>query len=156
MRITVSRWFGAVSVVSVALLATGCAQQSATDYGAPTNGGVEGGSLAAITAETPQEELVHIRAELAQVKGDLAEEGVYGCCIRPGCDFCPLAVEKCPCAGNLVKGEGVCGQCKAGWIGGHGQLEGVNADDVQIAPAEMMKMMYDMLQQKVDEATGGI
>ncbi len=89
-------------------------------------------------------QLDKVRADLDAEKKKLAKDGQYSCCNAPACDMCALDMNMCPCRTNLKKGEGVCEQCKGGWMAGHGDVEGVKAEDVKSMPAEMSKMGYDM------------
>ena len=94
------------------------------------------------TAE--DKELAGIRDDLTTVKGKLTEQGKYNCCIAPTCDFCALAVGKCPCGTNVAKGKPVCGTCAGGWAAGHGQVPDVDPAKVMAISGDMAKMMYDM------------
>ena len=85
-----------------------------------------------------------VRGDLDAEKSKLAKDGQYSCCIAPMCDMCALDMNMCPCRTNLKKGEGVCEQCKGGWMSGHGDVEGVKAEDVKPMSPEMSKMGYDM------------
>ncbi|GEM_PF-3181348 len=84
----------------------------------------------------------------------LAKEMVYGCCIKPGCNFCSLAGDMCPCAMNLRKGGPVCPECWGGWQVGFGRLEGVDAAKVQVIPKSKLKMMYEMKTMSFQKAIG--
>jgi len=74
----------------------------------------------------------------------LTGEGIYGCCIKPGCTFCSTSTDMCPCAANLRKGGPVCAECWGGWHAGKGRLTGVKLESVELLPKEKLKMMYDM------------
>lgn len=89
-------------------------------------------------------DLDKVRADLNKAKSKLAKEGHYSCCNAPTCNQCALDMNMCPCRENLKKGEGVCGECKAGWTAGYGDVEGVKAEDVKPMPPEMAKMGTDM------------
>lgn len=96
-------------------------------------------------------DLGHARADLKKAKAALATEGKYGCCIKGGCDQCALAMEGCPCGKMLAEGKPVCPECKGGWVAGRGELPGVKAADVKVAPDEMlgkMSMMRAMQDEK--------
>ncbi len=86
-------------------------------------------------------DLDHARADLRKAK---AQGGPISCCIKPGCDMCPLAANMCPCAKNLAGGKPVCGECKMGWMVGHGQLQGIKPEDVKMGDMEMGKKMRQM------------
>ena len=81
---------------------------------------------------------------LVKAKADMSVSGAYACCIKPGCNFCPLAADKCPCRSNVKTPMGVCGECKAGWEAGVGAVEGVQPQNVQQIKGDMLKMMYSM------------
>lgn len=83
----------------------------------------------------------------------LTGEGIYGCCIKPGCAFCSTSADMCPCAMNLAKGGPVCPECWGGWTAGKGNLPGVKAEDVQVIPKSKLKMMYDMRSKNFGEAS---
>ena len=83
-------------------------------------------------------------ATLVKAKADMSVSGAYACCIQPGCNFCPLAADKCPCRSNVKTPMGVCGECKAGWEAGVGAVEGVQPQNVQQIKGDMLKMMYSM------------
>jgi hypothetical protein len=82
----------------------------------------------------------------------LSQDGVYHCCITPGCEFCPDAANMCPCATSLRKGGPVCPECWGGWIAGNGWLPGVKAADVKVLPEAKLKMMYDMRAKNFEQA----
>jgi hypothetical protein len=80
----------------------------------------------------PPPELAEAFAALDRAKRVLAEAGLYGCCVRPGCDMCAFEAD-CPCGSEILKGAknaGVCGRCVDGWHAGHGAFEGVEMADV--------------------------
>lgn len=94
------------------------------------------------TAE--DKELAEIRDNLTTVKGKLTEQGKYNCCIAPTCNFCALAVGKCPCGTNVAKGKPVCGTCAGGWAAGFGHVPDVDPAKVKSISGDMAKMMYNM------------
>jgi len=100
----------------------GCAQQ-------PQNTGY--GSSAAPT-DKPTPTLPTVRADLATIKGQLATQGRYACCIKSPCNLCALARGDCPCANEVKNGEGVCGECYAGWKAGHGKVQGIDPTKVML------------------------
>lgn len=81
---------------------------------------------------------------LVKAKQELGAKQAYQCCIKPGCNFCALAADKCPCGNNVKTPMGVCGECKAGWEAGVGNVDGVKAEDVKLIQGDMLKMMYSM------------
>ncbi len=96
------------------------------------------------------------RAAVVEHQKALTADGVYSCCIKPGCTFCSTAGDMCPCGMNLAKGEPVCGECWGGWFAGKGNVPGVdvskNMDKIHVLPKEKMKMMYDMKEMGLKKA----
>ncbi len=88
------------------------------------------------------------RAAMLDHQKALKAEGVYSCCINPGCAFCSTAGDMCPCAMNLKQGKPVCPECWGGWHVGKGRLPGIDPGDrtqnIKVLPKDMLKMMYDM------------
>jgi len=70
--------------------------------------------------------LLQAQAELQTAKVAAAADGRMNCCIRPmagkapGCDLCLRLRGRCDCGPELVSGNGVCGECKAGYENGRG------------------------------------
>lgn len=92
-------------------------------------------------------------ATLVQAKADMSVSGAFACCIKPGCNFCALAADKCPCRSNVKGPTGVCGECKAGWEAGVGAVDGVQPQNVQQIKGDMLKMMYSMREPRERMAT---
>ena len=119
--------------------------------------------LAKAEQEKPKEQMMKASKE-AMAKGEaarkaitdhqkaLVKDGVYSCCIKPGCTFCSTAGDMCPCAMNLAKGQAVCPECWGGWQAGQGRLKDIDASKVQIIPKEKLKMMYDMKAKNMKKA----
>ncbi len=95
---------------------------------------------------------VATRKALLDQMMSLMEDGVADCCINPGCAFCVLAADGCPCAGNLAKGGPVCPECWGGWQSGQGMLPGVKAEEVKILPKDQLKKVYGMKAEKLEQA----
>jgi hypothetical protein len=122
--------------------------------------------LAKAEQEKPKDEMKKASKE-AMAKGEaarkaitdhqkaLAKDGVYSCCIKPGCTFCSTAGDMCPCAMNLAKGDSVCPECWGGWQAGQGRLKDIDRSKVQIIPKEKLEMMYDMKSKNMKKATEG-
>jgi hypothetical protein len=92
------------------------------------------------------------RQAIVEHQKALAGEGIYGCCIKPGCTFCSTSADMCPCAANLKKGDPVCPECWGGWQAGRGRLTGVETEKVKLLPKEKLKMMYDMRSKNFEKA----
>ena len=93
---------------------------------------------------SPHPDVAQALGAIVKAKEDMSVKGAYACCIRPGCNFCPLSADKCPCRSNVKTPTGVCGECKAGWEAGVGAVEGVQPENVQQIKGDMLKMMYSM------------
>lgn len=98
---------------------------------------------------------VAARKAVVEHRKAVSAEMVYSCCIKPGCAFCSLSVDMCPCAMNLRKGGPVCPECWGGWQVGHGRLDGIDAEKVQVIPKSKLKMMYDMRAKNFQKASAG-
>lgn len=93
---------------------------------------------------SPHPDVAQALGAIVKAKEDMAIKGAYACCIQSGCNFCPMASDKCPCRSNVKTPTGVCGECKAGWEAGVGAIEGVQPQNVQQIKGDMLKMMYSM------------
>lgn len=91
------------------------------------------------------------KAVLAHQKS-LRSDGVYRCCISPGCTFCSLAADMCPCAKMLAKGGPVCPECWGGWVAGKGRLPNVDPAKVKVIPRSKLRMMYMMREKMLNAA----
>jgi len=78
-----------------------------------------------------EEQHATIMVKLQTVKQDLSNKGEYTCCIMPTCNWCLINSKHCACAGHLVKGETVCNGCVVGWKLGHGNVKGVQLENVK-------------------------
>jgi hypothetical protein len=88
-----------------------------------------------------EEQIKKIHKDIDKVKAELMKTQKYGCCINPGCDFCPLAAAMCPCMINAAKKQPVCPECKAGWVSGQGQIPGLKNEDIKSFTDDTLKMM---------------
>ena len=95
---------------------------------------------------------VATRKALLEQLTALMDDGVADCCIDPGCAFCLIAADGCPCAGSLAKGGPVCPECWGGWQAGQGMLPDVKPEKVQILPKDRLKKMYDLKTAKLEQA----
>jgi hypothetical protein len=95
------------------------------------------------------------RKALVEQRKALAEDGVWNCCIEPGCVFCQTAADGCPCEMNLKKGSAVCPECWGGWQAGQGQIQGVDPRKVPLPSRDLLKKLYDMKAEKLKKADGG-
>ena len=95
---------------------------------------------------------VATRKALLDQVATLMEDGVADCCIEPGCAFCVIAADACPCAGSLAKGGPVCPECWGGWQAGQGMLPDVKPEKVQVLPKDQLKKVYDLKAEKLEQA----
>ena len=113
---------------------------------------------AAPTAPQPSPEALKAldasRKAYAQARDQLEKDGVYNCCIKPGCAFCGLTMGRCPCAANLAQNKGVCPECWGGWHADQGALPGQQTRDkdnqllldgrlIRVTTLSALKAMYD-------------
>ena len=75
--------------------------------------------------------LEQVKADLAEVKMAVANEGDYLCCVEPACDWCLLKEGTCACRENLEAKKEVCAGCGLGWHNDQGAVDGVKASDVK-------------------------
>lgn len=95
---------------------------------------------------------VAVRKALLDQVSTLMEDGAADCCTQPGCVFCPIAADACGCAGSLAKGGPVCPECWGGWQAGQGMLPDVKPESVKILPSDVLKKVYGMKAERLDQA----
>ncbi len=96
---------------------------------------------------------VATRKALLDQQSALMEDGVFDCCIDPGCTFCAIAADGCGCAASLAKGGPVCPECWGGWQAGQGMLPDIKPEKVQILPKDQLKKLYGMKAKKLEQAS---
>lgn len=69
-------------------------------------------------------------SQLDVYKAELAEQGKYDCCVKPGCNECVLQRGECHCREGVEKGGPCCGECTAAWIDGRGDVAGLDREEV--------------------------
>jgi len=69
-------------------------------------------------------------AALELYKTELAQDGKYDCCVKPGCNECVIRTGECHCRIGVEKGGPCCGECTAAWIEGRGNVAGVDREKV--------------------------
>lgn len=84
-----------------------------------------------VNKATPEERLAEVKSELKSLKGVLAGEGAYNCCVQPACDWCLLQEGECECYDNLKADKKVCPGCGLGWHNGKGVIKGIEASQVK-------------------------
>lgn len=94
------------------------------------------------------------RKALVEQRTALMKDGVWNCCIQPGCIFCQTAADACPCESNLKQGRAVCPECWGGWQAGQGQVAGVNPARVPLPSRETLQKLYGMKAQKLGKGGG--
>ena len=127
-------------VLVIAILVFGSAQNANAQQAMQGMQGMEGKME---MVKSP--EMNKIRHDLKKTKTKLSKAGHYDCCNQPSCDFCAISMNSCECANHVRTGKGgVCGECKGGWMTGHGAISGKTADDIKMVSPEEAKMGYDM------------
>ena len=95
------------------------------------------------------------RKALVEQRQALIKDGVWNCCIEPGCVFCQTAADGCPCEANLKKGQAVCPECWGGWQAGQGQVQGIDPRRVPLPGQDLLKKLYDMKAKNLKKAAEG-
>ena len=100
-------------------------------------------AMAALAHEGPKKpqkptkakaDLDQTKKQLDGARKELATQGNFACCVKPGCSLCLLTEGSCSCADKAGKGEGVCGECFGGWKAGRGAVKGVSAKSITLTP----------------------
>ena len=87
-----------------------------------------------------QRQIEAARKKLEGLKKDLAAQGKYKCCVKPGCSLCIRTNGSCNCAANVKAGKGSCGECQEGWLAGRGSVKGVDKNQLAFLAAENQKV----------------
>lgn len=102
----------------------GCTAEESSDSNGANGDSAANGATAPLDLTT-----VDLKAAVAE---QIAASDEYGCCLKMPCSQCMVNMGMCPCAGNIADDKPVCHECKGGWTGGGGGLDGVEADDVKV------------------------
>ena len=65
------------------------------------------------------------------LRDSLLRNGLYDCCIKPGCDHCILKDGRCDCYENIRKSDPICGECLRGYKEGKGKLKLVSIPELE-------------------------
>ena len=65
------------------------------------------------------------------LRDSLIRNGLYDCCIKPGCDHCILKEGQCDCYKNIRKSDPICGECLRGYKAGRGKLKLVSIPELE-------------------------
>ena len=98
-------------------------------------------NASANNAGDAKQQIQAARAALKDAKHTLGE--TMDCCMEPACDFCALAIEKCPCGANIKAGKPICGNCADGWEAGRGDVPNIDKSKIKRYTPEIAKMMFD-------------
>lgn len=69
-------------------------------------------------------------AELDKYTTELAANGKYDCCVKPGCRECVIRAGECHCRKVIDANGPCCGECTQSWIEGRGNTAGVDREKV--------------------------
>src|SRR4051794_13153614 len=69
-------------------------------------------------------------AELDKYTNELAANGKYDCCVKPGCRECVIRAGECHCRKVIDANGPCCGECTQSWIEGRGNTAGVDRQKV--------------------------
>ncbi len=127
-------------VVAVALLSSTCAAYKAQHSGPDPNTTRSEESARkvevapAATMHFEQQPLANKQAilisELDKYATELAANGKYDCCVKPGCRECVIRAGECHCRKVIDASGPCCGECTQAWIEGRGNTAGVDRDKV--------------------------
>ena len=81
-------------------------------------------------------------AELDKYTADLAANGKYDCCVKPGCRECVIRAGECHCRKVIDANGPCCGECTQSWIEGRGNTAGVDREKV-LAHLGCVRELYE-------------
>jgi len=65
------------------------------------------------------------------LRDSLVRNGLYDCCMKPGCDHCILKEGQCDCYESIRKSDPICGECLRGYKAGKGKLKLVSIPELE-------------------------
>jgi hypothetical protein len=86
-------------------------------------------------------------AELDKYTTELAANGKYDCCVKPGCRECVIRAGECHCRKVIDANGPCCGECTQSWIEGRGNTAGVDREKV----LEHLGCVRDLYEKKVPD-----
>jgi hypothetical protein len=69
-------------------------------------------------------------SQLDKYTSELAANGKYDCCVKPGCRECVIRNGECHCRKVIDANGPCCGECTQSWIEGRGNTAGVDREKV--------------------------
>jgi hypothetical protein len=129
----------AVTVV-LAFCLSGCAAYQAQHHGVDENTTREEAAAKKLVAD--RELMKRFEAQslamkqatlisaLDQYTADLASNGKYDCCVKPGCRQCIIREGECHCRKVIDANGPCCGECTQAWIEGKGNTAGIDREKV--------------------------
>jgi hypothetical protein len=81
-------------------------------------------------------------AELDKYTTELAANGKYDCCVKPGCRECVIRAGECHCRKVIDANGPCCGECTQSWIEGRGNTAGVDREKV-LAHLGCVRELYE-------------
>ena len=88
-------------------------------------------------------------AELDKYTTELAANGKYDCCVKPGCRECVIHAGECHCRKVIDANGPCCGECTQSWIEGRGNTAGVDREKV----LEHLGCVRELYEKKMPETT---
>jgi len=65
------------------------------------------------------------------IREQLANEGRYDCCVKPGCTACIADRNECTCQMDIRNKDPICGECLVGYREGRGKLKLVSIVELE-------------------------
>jgi hypothetical protein len=128
------RRFAVLFALLLALVLTACAAYEAQHSGSAPSGPGNAPFSQAPSGEFAElpvgAQCARVRGEVDTVKGRLAAEGKYECCVRPACSECLLRYGECHCQHSARHAGPSCGECTEAWLEGRGAVEGLTAKEM--------------------------
>jgi len=81
-------------------------------------------------------------SQLDKYTSELAANGKYDCCVKPGCRECVIRNGECHCRKVIDANGPCCGECTQSWIEGRGNTAGVDREKV-LAHLGCVRELYE-------------
>ena len=69
--------------------------------------------------------------KIEAMKEALLKEGLYDCCMKPGCTLCISQDQRCDCYLDIARKDPICGECFEGYKEGRGKLKLVSIVELE-------------------------
>ena len=109
---------------------TGVDHRTTRDEGAARQLSADPNTTAAFEAQPLALKQAVLLSEIDRYKAELASNGKYDCCVKPGCRQCVLTAGECHCRKVIDANGPCCGECTQSWIEGKGNTAGIDREKV--------------------------